>query len=562
MRLRLPSLITLLVFAVLLLVLGVGAWAWLARNPFPDGYQNEFLHVGNAFDLWDALCDRDAWHLRYYVAHAYWPPLFYAAAWPLLGLLERSRDALVLTNLAWLALALAAVHRLARDRFAGITAMLLFALSPGLFGTLVRFEPNVAQAACLGWGLLALHNSRGFRRPGWSAAAGLALAMGLLTDRLGTAPFLALPLLLALLPSGRPTAARERVLIPPGSTAQAPSSPRWRPPWRGLLLFGLVLLVLAGPWYLQWTQTQLQEVSSQLASGEIDSTGSLTELAGDDQPRWAYYLLVLLDSQAGPVLGLAMLAGLAAACPSGVVAPLGRLRRPSRAGLLVACVAAGWMLFSLVQKKQVFYTLPLLVPLSVLAGDLVSRLRPLRGALLLLLLAAGLHQYGWRGWGQGAELLPRLGQADPLPLAWVFPRHVLARPPSDLELPRQALHDAIGEPREQLIIFSEDHDYWEGFLVLALRELYPGRSVHGLTGDPQGSYEWFRVADAFVYVTSSPSTGWPSQTVMEQALESDHYALDELPPVVGMITHSAASWQLTDSLALSRSARAYVWKRR
>ena len=197
-----------------MLALGAGTIAWLGRNPFPDGYQNEYIHVGNAFDLWDALVARDTWHLRYYVAHAYWPPLFYAATWPLQGLLERSRDALVLTNLIWLGMALGCTYHLARGRVAGIAAMLLLALSPGLFGTLVRYEPNIAQLACLALALLALDRSQGFTRVGWSMLAGLGLAMGLLTDRLGTAPFLALPMVLALLPAAAPTPPADETRVP------------------------------------------------------------------------------------------------------------------------------------------------------------------------------------------------------------------------------------------------------------------------------------------------------------------------------------------------------------
>ncbi|MFH1463548.1 MAG: hypothetical protein ABIO70_04105, partial [Pseudomonadota bacterium] len=239
MRTRLHALLPLAVGSALLIGLGIGTLAWLGRNPFADGTQNEYLHVGNALDLWDALRARDLWHLRYYVAHAYWPPGFYAAPWPLLALLGRGRDALVLANLAWLALALVAAYGLAERRAGGIAAMLFLGLSPGIFGPLVRYEPTLAQAACLGWSLFALHRSQGLTRPGWSFAAGLAVAAGLLTDRLGVLPFLALPGLLALLPAAAPAAPATRVRIPPDASAALPEAPRWRLPWRGLLLAAL-----------------------------------------------------------------------------------------------------------------------------------------------------------------------------------------------------------------------------------------------------------------------------------------------------------------------------------
>ncbi len=561
MRTRLRALLPLLVWSGLVLGLGVGTIAWLGRNPFPDGYQNEYIHVGNAFDLFDALIRWDTWHLRYYVAHAYWPPLFYGATWPLQGLWERSRDALVLTNLAWLGIALACAYHLARGRIAGIAAMLLLALSPALFGTLVRYEPNIAQLACLGLTLLALDRSRGLHHPRWSLVAGLGLAAGLLTDRLGTAPFVALPALLVLLPAAAPRAPSERVRIPPGASASLPEAPRWRLPWKGVLAAALVIIVLAGPWYLQWFDSQLQEVSSQLAAGEIDAAGDQTERPDQLGPRWLYYPLVLLDSQSGPVLGLWMLAALGAAVWRGIRRGAGPLRRPGIDGLLVASVAAGWLLFTIVQKKQVFYTLPLILPLAVLGGRLLARCGAARVPLLLLLLAAGLHQYGWRLWDKGSPSLATLGRPDPIPLSWVYPRHTMARAPSDLTLPLGEIAGAIGGCEHKLVVFSDHHAYYEGFVNLALRETWPECGVHGLRGDPNGTYEWFRVAEAFLVIQQGGAGRWPSQARMEAALESDHYTLDEIPPVVEMIVHHREAWEEVERWSLDDGATATLWMR-
>jgi hypothetical protein len=542
--------------------LGIGTIAWLGRNPFPDGFQNEYIHVGNAFDLWDALARWDTWHLRYYVANAYWPPVFYAAPWPLLAAWERSRDALVLFNLVWLGLALYSAHALAGGRRAGVAAMLLLGLSPALFGTLVRFEPATAQIACLGLCLLALVRSEGFTRPRWSLLTGLALAVGLLTDRLGTAPFAALPLLLALLPAAAPRPPAQRVRIPPGAAASLPSAPRWRPPWAGVLLFALALLVVAAPWYLQWFDSQLQEISSQLAAGEIDSAGALTEQPDRVGPRWLYYPLVILDSQAGPVLGAWMLLALLLCAARAFRRGAGPLRRPGVDGMLLACVLGGLLLFTIVRKKQVFYTLPLILPLAVLGGRALGRMGFARLPLLLLLLAAGLHQYGWRLWDRGSPLAKGLGAPDPIPIAWVFPRHTMARAPSDLSLPMGEIVEAIGEPRHKLVVFSDHHAYYEGFLTLALRQAYPGVSVHGLRGDPQGSYEWFRVSEAFLVISEGPPGRWPTESAMHAALESDHYEVGDLPPVVDLISHHEPSWREARRWDLDRGASATLWRRR
>ncbi len=557
-RRHLLSLSPLLIWALLLLGMGTGMLCWLGRNPFPDGYQNEYLHVGNAYALWEALCALDSWHLRYYVATNYWPPLFYIVPWPLLSLGESWREALVMSNLVWLALGLFAVYKLAAGRLAGAAAMFFFVFSPGIFGSLVRYEPNVAQASCVALTLLALHRSQGLRRPGWSLATGGLLALGLLTDRLGTLPFLALPLLLALYPS-RLTPA-QGASIAGATSGSAPRSGRRRIPWRGALLLTLATLVLAGPWYLQWALTQLEEVTSQLAVGEIDSAGSFTELEETSAAiRWFYYPLVLLDSQAGPLLGSAMLLAL--------FWPPARRRASSHGStprghhLLLATVIGGWALFTCIQKKQVFYTLPLLAPLSVLAGRLLARTGALRGLLLLLLLSAGLHQYGWRLWDRGWPLLRQLGEPDPLPAAWVFPRHALARPPSDQQVPVEALCQALQTAQGDVVIFSEDPRFYEGFLVLMLRQCQRSWPVRGLRGDPQGTYEWFRASDSFLHVADGSARGWPTASAMEGALLGDHYDLAELPPVIEMIVEDAPAWSMSAEWELEDGASARLWRR-
>ena len=86
------------------------AWAqvdlWTAQNGLPDGHQNEFLHVGNALDLWGAWVDRDAWHLRYYLSTNYWPPGFYLWPWPWMMALGAGHRAMVLANIGHLAVCL------------------------------------------------------------------------------------------------------------------------------------------------------------------------------------------------------------------------------------------------------------------------------------------------------------------------------------------------------------------------------------------------------------------------------------------------------------------------
>ena len=181
-----------------LLWLAAAAWMgwWLTSNPLPDGYQNEYLHVGNAFDLWGALATWDVWHLRWYMYRvAPWPWGLHAPAAPLFALLGPSHGALVATNLLHLAVLLWATSRLGRV-FSAPLAPLLVVLAPGVFGSLVRYEPNLAAIAWSAAALACAVSSRGLRDRGMVIGWGCSLGIGLMMDRL-TVGFFALPVVLS-----------------------------------------------------------------------------------------------------------------------------------------------------------------------------------------------------------------------------------------------------------------------------------------------------------------------------------------------------------------------------
>jgi hypothetical protein len=532
-------LLLLLVALALTAALGLATSQWLDANAFPDGYQNEGLHVGNAFDLWGALVARDTWHLRHYVSNSYWPPLFYAATWPLLGMNGLRHDSLVFTNLGWLVLALVAIIGLARSRLGALLAMLAFCASPGLFGCLVRFEPNVANHALLAVALLALDRSEGLRRLGACWAFGLAAGLALLTDRLGGLPFLVLPVAWCLFVEGSTGA---------GGTWRGRLSAL---PWRGLLRAAIPVLVLAGPWYFMWFHTQAQEVAEQLTVGEIDSAGAHTEpLDAPALSRILYYPLVLLDSQAGLLLGACMLVALAF--------------RPR--ALLLLSVLSAWLLFTFVAKKQVFYTLPVLLPLSVLLGDALARARGLGGPFAILLTTVGLQQFASRMWGLEGQLSTRLTAPDPLPAAWVSPRHLLARPPQPSPLPASEIllaMDELGARKPSgIVIFSDEPSIWEGYVELLLRERFPREDLRSVRLDPNGVYEWFRASTRFLCVTRAPDPGWPDATRIEAALVEDHYDPTRLPPVARTVADESPAWQATRAWPLPDGVMVRLWTRR
>jgi len=352
-------------------------------------------------------------------------------------------------------------------------------------------------------------------------ALGCILGVGLMTDRLGTVPLVL------------------------GALAWGVWRDRERPEtWRGLAWMVLPVLLIAGPWYLQWSQHQLGEVGSQLGMGEIDAAGHRTE-GTTSFSLWTFffYPLTLVDAQAGLLLGVAMLAALCR-----------RARRD-----LLWTVLVGWLLFTIVQKKQVFYTLPLLAPLAVVLADAIERLpaRFRKGTLAALVLL-GLHQVGGRQWGVGWPVQTPLGEAAPLPDAWVGPRHILARAPTRVGFPFDAVKRAVGKTGA-VVIFSDARPFFDGYIELGLRVEDLHRRVITVRGNPLGAYEDFRHAHAFVVV--SEGAAWPSEAALIGALVRDHYALRDLPPVTALITEDAVRWHVALEWALSTGDVLTVWTR-
>ncbi len=465
-----------------LLVLWVSAaiylfW-WVNHNPLPDGFQNEYLLIGNAMDLWSALLDRDVWHLRWYMYTGYWPWGLYAVPWPFMATLGPGRLALVAGNLVHLAVLLVAVNAMGRALGAR-WAPLLVLLCPGVFGTLVRFEPNLAGIAWTAAGLAFLVRSNGLRNRRAVVGWGVCLGVGLLMDRLSVAFFL-VPAILPLL---------------------------WRADrraWRNVAWACLAVLLVAGAYYREFFLRHSGELLGQATVGEIDSAGVLTEPEG--VAGWLYYPLVLLDSQAGPVLGVLMLWGL-----------WGRLRGPRL--VLLSSVVSGLLLFTVISKNQVFYTLPILGPLAVLAGT--------RGKWVAIGLLGGL----WSFASVGVGLVPGMAR---MPAGWVQPRHTLARPPSNQEWPLDSAIDALGTKTKHVAVLSESHTLFEGYVVLAVRERLPDVKVRGVVLDPHGSFEHAHEFDGFIWVGPSGQT-WPSEDGIVKQLLEDHYRLSELPPIVPTI---------------------------
>lgn len=489
---------------------------WAGENPLPDGFQNEYLHVGNAYDLWGALRDGDVFHLRWYMYTGYWPWGFYAVPWPFLAVLGTSRLALLLGNLVHLGVLLAAMVRLGRV-FGAPLAPVLVALCPGVFGSLLRFEPNLATVAWTAAGVAALVESQGLRVRSRAVAWGACLGLGLMFDRL-TVGFFLVPAVLPLL-----WAADRRA-------------------WTNLAAGAGTALFLTAAYYREFFLRHTDELLGQAPVGEIDSAGHLLT-TGAIVPG-SYYLLGLVDSQAGPVLGGLMLWGLVLSVRAAWPRSGGPKGPRQSHQVLLAAVLPAALFFTLVAKKQLFYTLPVLGPLALMAAT--------RGRFALLGVAGGL----WCLAAGALGVVPRGLPATPwLPPGWVVPRHTLTKPPSHQRWPFSELKAAIEKhPHQDILVMSQDPLLFDGYLTLALREQFPDSTLRSVLGDPTGTYECLRDQDVFIWA-GEPGGGWPAQGTVEAELIRDHYALDDLPPVARELAAVEGSYARLPGLHLTGGPR-------
>jgi hypothetical protein len=308
------------------------------------------------------------------------------------------------------------------------------------------------------------------------------------------------------------------------------------------------VLLLAGAWYWGFFGNHLPELLEQLPIGEVDSTGRLTEHREPlSVTSLLFYPASLVDGQAGLVPGLLGLLAIA-----GWLATGGRTSRVP--GTIVLW---GMVLFTIIQKKQVYYTIPMLGCLSVLTAAWLCRMRRGGAFLSVVLLVAGVHQVGFRMWDKGLPLPGRAAQllgGEVLADAWVAPRYPQAMPPRGHLWPAEEVASAL--PPGEVLVFSEDSDWYEGYLVLTLREQLPGRRIRGVLGDPQGTYEWYRTATSFLYLASDPDVRWPDAARIHRALREENYRIGDLPPIADVLAEQrevfreVGAWPLRGGVTL------------
>lgn len=475
---------------------------WLRANSLPDGLQNEFIHLQRAVELFFRARDLGGSGLTELLWRDYYPPLLSVVGAATLALGARSADALAASNLLWLALLIVSVYALGRrigGPWVGVLAAALVCLYPSIFGNLRHHEPNVALAALGAAAIWALDASRNLSRTGPAVAFAVAVAAGLLTDRVSMAPLVLVPTL-AVVGAGlwRPG--------PVGRTGIA---------WRAALVVAMIAAACAY-YYVNFLTLHAGELTGQLA-GEVDAQGIHTEQRSPlSLAYWLYYVLAWFDMQMGTVLALAAVAGVAAAVM--------RAREPgeARGRLVLIWLLGGLAIFTLLGKKQPYYTLPLLPPAALLTARWLLRLQPagLRAGAVGVVLALALLQ--WSALSFARPEPPERGPVawlmggSPVPESWIGYRFPQARPPKRHDLhwdeALATLRDDGFEPHaDRLAVFGDLGEFYEGYMVPMARLGLDTFQVDGVLLFPRVVREKEAETDYFLFVTSDPDASWPAE---------------------------------------------------
>jgi hypothetical protein len=334
-----PRLLLVLLYAVLCSVIAV--WVLLDRRPPEWDHAN---HLERAVDCHRSLrIVADTGTREILEASSFYPPVVTCAA----GLLYLVFPIAPLTAqavmMAFLALAMAALYGLGRrlvDMETGVWAAFLFATAPFVVFSLTNFQLDLPLAAMVAFALYALVRSESFGDARWSLVLGAAFGLGMLTKP-PFAIYVALPVLWGLWRALRSPERRRRL---GGAGAALAIGLLLALPWYGPRLFGLPMQILNRS-FKQAAEQQNPEL--------------LTSAALSYYPR-------TLPTQLGLLGGLLLIWGLWAL----------RKHRAARTMLWLATLGP-FIVFSLIQNKNLRYTLPILPAAALVAAVGLRSLPPL-----------------------------------------------------------------------------------------------------------------------------------------------------------------------------------------
>jgi dolichyl-phosphate-mannose-protein mannosyltransferase len=492
------------VYVVLVLI----AAAWLAVDRRPP----EWDHANHLERVVHCAEDMARGDVRTIIERSsFYPPVVPCTAALVYRLVPSDAAAAQSVILAFLGLGMAAVYLLGR-RVAGgtegVVAAVVFGCAPFVVFSAQRFQLDLPLAAMVAVALVVIVLTEGFTRLGWSLVAGIVFAVGMLTKP-PFAAYLLVPVLLAVAQSReRRRAAMYAALAVLVGTALSV-------PWYGPRLFGLV------------PQIANRSFKQAAESGHPDP---LTATALLWYPTW-------LAPQLGVLALLLLLVGL-------IVAAM------RRQWIVLGALLAPFLLFELLQNKNLRYTLPLLPVAAVLAGMafglLKGRARSV-GAIALGLACA----------------LQVSATALAVPSGWKLPGlgvpFVLESPPSTgnwrhREIMALISKDSRGEPVTVSVVPNDNFFSVSNFRYYGTRDHLPLQFTRAWDGEPIG-------IEYMVLKTGDVGPSWTAEKPQRIAerLQTDG-SLARVFPVIGEFqlpdgsTATVRARRLTDDVPATATA--------
>ena len=482
----------------LALVLIAAVWLAIDRTPPEWDHAN---HLERAVNCADDLAQGDV--RRIIERSSFYPPIVPCGAALVYRLVPSDAASAQSVILAFLGLGMAAVYLLGR-RLAGSTegvvAAVVFGCAPFVVFSSLRFQLDLPLAAMVALALFVVLQTDGFTRLGWSLAAGVVFGLGMLTKP-PFAAYVIVPVLLVAASSDRRRrgAAYAALAILVGAALSVP--------WYGPRLFGLLPQITA------------RSFKQAAESGHPDP---LTATALLFYPTW-------LTPQLGTLAVLLLLVGLGVAVVR-------------RQWIAIAALLAPFVLFSLLQNKNLRYTLPVLPMAAVFAGMafglLPGRQARTIGALVLGLVCAVQVSATALGVPRGITVpgfgVPLVLESPPRTGDW---RH--------REIMALIVKDSRGEPVTVSVVPNDNFFSVSNFRYYGTRDRQPLQFTRAWDGEPIG-------LEYMILKTGDVGPSWTAEKPkrIAERLRTDE-ALARVFPVIG-------EFQLPDTSTATVRARRFT----
>jgi len=485
-----------LLLAALLAALGIVVAIWISidRRPPEWDYAN---HLGRALDCYRILAEPGHDQAREILeATAFYPPVTTCAA----GLLYFLFPVVPLTAqavmLGFLALGAASVFLLGRrllDTEAGLLAAFLLATAPFVVFSLTNFQLDVPLTGMVALSLYLLARTEAFSLTGWSVALGLGLGIGMLTKP----PFWVylLPPLLWVVWRAVQGAREGGRMAPLGRLAAAM----------------IVAAVVALPWY----GPRLIGLPLQVMNRSFKQA-DLAQQPKTFSPEGLLYYPTIFPVEFGLLAVPLFLWGLWAL----------RRERAARAFLWIAALGP-FVVFTLIQNKNLRYTLPILPAAALVAAAGARALPPtLRHGVTWACIALGAIQVSMTAFALPAPpTLPGFG----LPMVFI-------RPPAPADWQQARIlgdieRESGGRPVTVAIVPNYDYFSVSNFRYNTAHLGLPFQMMRAWRGPPFG-------VDFVVVKTGSQGPPWTAERLerITRAVEGGDPYLAEVFPVVGRYT--------------------------